>query len=117
MAVGARRDLDDKYRELRRPRKVRLLCNGDGHYRGKRISVVPHRYVSFNDLLTDFTNQLNGVQLPYGVRRVYTPVGGTRVKDIDQLQDGQAYVCAGFEPFKAIKYVDEDSAANNGKLL
>ena len=115
--VGSRREYDEKYRELRRPRKIRLLCNGDSHFRGKRISILPHRYMAFNDLLTDLTNQLNGVQLPYGVRHVYTPVGGTKVRDIDQLQDGQSYVCAGFEAFKAIKYTDEENVANNGMYL
>lgn len=104
-----------KLRDLRRPRKLRLMCNGNSHYKGKRVSIVPQKYRTFDDVLTDFTNQLvNGVQLPYGVRNIYTPVGGTHVKNIGQLLDGQSYVCAGFEKFKAIKYFYDDSLAKNG---
>ena len=47
------------------------------------------------------------VQLPYGVRQVFTPVGGHRVRDIEDLQDGGFYVCGGFENFKKIKYGGE----------
>ena len=37
------------------------------------------------------------VQLPYGVRQIFTPVGGRKIRDIDELQDGRHYVCGGFE--------------------
>ena len=47
------------------------------------------------------------VQLPYGVRQLFTPVGGHRVRDIEDLQDGGFYVCGGFENFKKIKYGGE----------
>ncbi|ELT91300.1 hypothetical protein CAPTEDRAFT_217545 [Capitella teleta] len=65
-------------------------------------------YLSFNDLLNDLTDKLlNKVQLPYGVRQIFTPVSGQRINDIEQLQDGQAYVCAGFENFKSVQYGKE----------
>lgn len=61
--------------------------------------------MTFNDLLSDLTGKLpTTVQLPYGVRNIYTPVGGHKVRDIEDLQDGQSYVCAGFEAFKGLKY-------------
>ena len=102
----AHRDVTDaKYRDLRRPRKIRFFCNGDRFFKGKRLYVTPHRYLTFNDLLNDLTGKLPGtVHLPYGVRQIYTPVGGRRVKEIEDLQDGQNYVCAGFETFRPIKY-------------
>ena len=99
---------EDKYRELRRPRKVTFYCNGDRYFKGKKLSITPHRYLTFNDLLNDLTDKLpTGVPLPYGVRQIYTPVAGKRVKDIEELQDGESYVCAGFEPFKSIRYGGE----------
>ena len=102
----AHRDVtDDRYRDLRKPRKVKFYCNGDRYFKGKKIFVTPHRYLTFNDLLNDLTGKLPGtVQLPYGVRQIYTPVGGRKVRDIDELQDGKHYVCAGFETFKPIPY-------------
>ncbi|CAE1321627.1 DCLK3 [Acanthosepion pharaonis] len=37
-------------------------------------------------------------------RRIFTPLAGENIKNIEELQDGKSYVCAGFEPFKAVKY-------------
>ena len=99
---------EERYRDLRRPRKVVFYCNGDRYFKGKRLNITPHRYLTFNDLLFDLTGKLpGGVHLPYGVRQIYTPLGGRRVKDIEDLQDGSSYVCAGFEPFKTIRYGTE----------
>ena len=102
----AHRDVtDERYRDLRRPRKVRFFCNGDRYFKGKKIYVTPHRYLSFNDMLNDLTGKLPGsVNLPYGVRQIFTPDGGHRIRDIEELQDGQDYVCAGFEGFRQMKY-------------
>ncbi|KAJ8311082.1 hypothetical protein KUTeg_011368 [Tegillarca granosa] len=96
---------DDRYRDLRRPRKLRFFINGDRFFKGKKLYVTPHRYHHFNDLLTDLTGKLPPVNLPFGVRQIYTPYTGHRITDIEQLSDGEQYVCAGFEGFKSnIKY-------------
>ncbi|KAK7482095.1 hypothetical protein BaRGS_00026679 [Batillaria attramentaria] len=96
---------DERYRDLRRPRKVRFFVNGDRFFKGKKLYITPHRYYNFNDLLNDLTGKLpSSLNLPYGVRQIFTPVGGRRVSDIEDLQDGETYVCAGFEGFKTIKY-------------
>lgn len=100
---------DDRYRDLRRPRKVKFYCNGDRYFKGKRLFITPHRYLTFNDLLNDLTGKLpSSIPLPYGVRSIYTPCGGKKIKDIEELQDGGQYVCAGFEPFKSIQYGKEE---------
>lgn len=102
----AHRDvIDDRYRDLRRPRKVRFYVNGDRYFKGKKLYITPHRYFNFNDLLNDLTGKLpSNLSLPYGVRQIFTPSSGRRVVDIEDLQDGHAYVCAGFEGYKPIKY-------------
>ena len=105
----AHRDVtDDRYRDLRRPRKVRFYCNGDRFFKGKKIYVTPHRYLSFNDMLNDLTGKLPAsVNLPYGVRQIFTMDGGHRIRDIEELQDEQSYVCAGFEGYRTMKYGSE----------
>ena len=105
----AHRDVtDSRYRDLRRPRKVRFYCNGDRYFKGKRLYITPHRYLTFNDMLNDLTQKLPGsVNLPYGVRQIFTPDGTKRIRHMEELQDGEAYVVAGFEPFKHIKYGTE----------
>lgn len=102
----AHRDItDERYHNLRRPRKVRFYVNGDRYFKGKRMYITPHRYLNFNDLLNDLTGKLpNSVSLPYGVRQIFTPNQGQRILEIEDLQDGEAYVCAGFEGFKGLKY-------------
>ena len=102
----AHRDVtDDRYRDLRRPRKVRFFVNGDRYFKGKKLYITPHRYFNFNDLLNDLTGKLpSSLSLPYGVRQIFTPASGRRVVDIEDLQDGHAYVCAGFEGYKPVKY-------------
>lgn len=96
---------DERYRDLRKPRRVRFFCNGDRYFKGKKMFITPHRYLTFNDLLNDLTGKLpSTVHLPYGVRHIYSPTGGTKIRDIEQLQDGENYVVAGFEQFKQIRY-------------
>ena len=84
---------------------MKFFVNGDRYFRGKKIYVTPNRYYNFNDLLNDLTGKLpSNLNLPYGVRQIFTPVSGRRVFDIEDLSDGETYVCAGFEGFKMIKY-------------
>lgn len=92
-------------RAVRRPRKVHVYCNGDRFFRGKLVHLNLNRYRNFNDLLNDLTGKLpNTMHLTYGVRQIFTPVTGRKIRDISQMQDGQEYVCAGFETFKPMKY-------------
>ncbi|XP_070546440.1 LOW QUALITY PROTEIN: serine/threonine-protein kinase DCLK1-like [Ptychodera flava] len=92
---------EDQFLELRRPRKITFYRNGDRYYPGKKIRITPHRYLTFNDLLGDLTKSIS---LPYGVRRIYTPTTGRTITDVEDLQDGQSYVCASFERFRKMKY-------------
>lgn len=101
----------DRYQqsEARRPKKIVFFCNGNRYFKGKKLYITPHRYVTFNDLLSDLTGKLpSSSSLPYGVRQIYTPSGGRKIRDVDELQDGKSYVCAGFETFKTLKYGEVD---------
>lgn len=86
---------------LRKPRRVTFFKNGDRYFGGKTVTIRPNKYFSFKELMNDLNRN---VDLPYGVRRVYTPVGGREIYHIDQLVDGESYVCASFEPFKQARY-------------
>lgn len=86
-----------------RSKRITFFKNGDQYFSGKTVNILPNRYVTFRDLMNDLNRS---VDLPYGVRRIYTPNGGREVKKIDDLNDGQSYVCASFEPFRSVKYGD-----------
>ena len=101
-----------KMLDRKKPRKVLFYKNGDRYFVGKNVTITPNRYFSFRDLMNDLNKS---VDLPYGVRRVYTPVNGHEIYNIDELHDGSSYVCASFEPFRPTKYGD-GSKPWNGNL-
>lgn len=86
---------------IKKSRRITFYKNGDRYFGGKTITVAPNR--SLKELMTDLNRS---VDLPYGVRRLYTPVNGSEVYDIDELVDGSSYVCASFEPFRPARYGD-----------
>ncbi|CAG5129192.1 unnamed protein product, partial [Candidula unifasciata] len=95
----------DRSKNPRRARKLRFYVNGDRYFRGKKISITPNHYCNFNDLLGDLTGKLSSnLNLHYGVRQIFTPRAGRKVHNIEELVDGEAYVCAGFEAFRMVKY-------------
>ena len=85
----------------RKSKRVTFFKNGDRYFTGKTVNIGPNR--SLKELMSDLNRS---VDLPYGVRRIYTPVNGTEVYNIDELNDGSNYVCASFEPFRPTKYGD-----------
>lgn len=98
----------DSLRADRRPQRLLLFCNGANYFKGKSVIVNTKQYRNFGDFLSDMTNRLpNTLPLAHGVRQVFTPVRGTRVRQLSQLQDGESYVCAGFETFKPVGYGDQ----------
>jgi hypothetical protein len=100
-------DSEQQQQQLRefkvRAKRITFFKNGDQYFTGKTVNIIPNRYVTFTDLMNDLNRT---VDLPYGVRRIYTPNGGSEVKRIGDLNDGQSYVCASFEPFRSVKYGD-----------
>ena len=97
----------------RKSRRVTFYKNGDKYFIGKLITITPQKYFSFKELMTELNRC---VDLPYGVRRVYSPVSGRELHDIEDLVDGSSYVCASFEPFKATKYGDSSEKLWNAHI-
>ncbi|XP_026725930.1 serine/threonine-protein kinase GA29083 [Trichoplusia ni] len=89
----------------RKAKRVRFFRNGDKFYSGVIIPVLPERYRSFDSLTADLTRVLvDNVTLPSGVRTIYS-LEGRKIGKLDDLEDGQSYVCSGFgEPFKRLDY-------------
>jgi len=83
------------------PRKITLFRNGDRYFTGKQIAVTPQNYINLRHLLQELSSTID---LPYGVRRLFTPHHGAEITDINVLKDGASYVCASFEPFQKIDY-------------
>lgn len=99
--------LNDGLQPERRPQRLYLFCNGNRHFRGKVVLVNMRQYRNFGDFLSDVTNRLQPtLPLAHGIRQVFTPVNGRRLRRLSDLEDGRSYVCAGFETFKPMPYED-----------
>lgn len=82
-------------------RTIQLFRNGDRYFVGKRIGVRTEDYSDLREFLHDLSE---AIDLPYGVRRLFTPDQGSEVTDVNILEDGASYVCASFEPFLKLDY-------------
>ncbi|XP_046967507.1 serine/threonine-protein kinase GA29083 [Vanessa cardui] len=100
-----RRNVMVRSQPARKAKRIRFFRNGDKFYSGVIIPVLPERYRSFDSLTADLTRVLvDNVTLPSGVRTIYS-LEGRKVGKLDDLEDGQSYVCSGFgEPFKRLDY-------------
>ncbi|XP_055477671.1 doublecortin domain-containing protein 2C [Psammomys obesus] len=85
------------------PAKTILVYrNGDQFYVGRKFVFSRRRVANFEALLEQLTEQ---VEVPFGVRRLYTPTQGHQVLGLDTLQAGGKYVAAGRERFKKLDYI------------
>jgi hypothetical protein len=82
-------------------RKITLFRNGDRYFPGKQIAITPQNYSSLGQFLQELSTTID---LPYGVRRLFTPNNGSEITDVNIIKDGASYVCASFEPFQKLEY-------------
>lgn len=83
------------------PAKTILVYrNGDQFYVGRKFVFSRRRVANFEALLEQLTEQ---VEVPFGVRRLYTPTHGHQVLGLDAVQTGGKYVAAGRERFKKLE--------------
>ena len=83
------------------PMVARFVKNGDKFFEGVKINVSIKSIRSWEVLLSELSHRID---LPAGVRNIYTPIRGHRVTDLSQLKHRQTYVCASTEPFRKIDY-------------
>lgn len=113
----------------KKAKKIRFYRNGDRYFKGIVYAVSQERFRSIEALLADLTRSLSdNVNLPQGVRTIYTMDGTTKITSVEQLVEGkvllcpdevrlvvlmscmyvvfpgQSYVCASVEPYKKVDY-------------
>ncbi|XP_051468049.1 doublecortin domain-containing protein 2 isoform X2 [Apus apus] len=85
-------------------KSVLVYRNGDPFFPGRRIVIHEKKVSNFEVFLKEVTG---GVKAPFGaVRNIYTPRGGHRVRQLEELQSGEQYVAGGKEAFKKLNYLD-----------
>ncbi|CAJ1065092.1 serine/threonine-protein kinase DCLK1-like isoform X1 [Xyrichtys novacula] len=89
----------------KKAKKIRFYRNGDRYFKGIVYAISQEKFRSLEALLADLTRSLSdNVNLPQGVRTIYTIDGMTKIASMDQLVEGESYVCASIEPFKKLDY-------------
>ncbi|KMY87163.1 serine/threonine-protein kinase GD17699 [Drosophila simulans] len=89
----------------RKALRIKFYRNGDRFYPGITIPVSNERYRSFERLFEDLTRLLEeNVKIPGAVRTIYN-MCGKKITSLDELEDGQSYVCScNNENFKKVEY-------------
>ncbi|XP_055975118.1 serine/threonine-protein kinase DCLK2 isoform X2 [Sorex fumeus] len=89
----------------KKAKKARFYRNGDRYFKGLLCAISSDRFRSFDALLIELTRSLSdNVNLPQGVRTIYTIDGSRKVTSLDELLEGESYVCASNEPFRKVDY-------------
>ncbi|KAG9480057.1 hypothetical protein GDO78_011853 [Eleutherodactylus coqui] len=89
----------------RKAKKVRFYRNGDRYFKGLPYAVSSERFRSFDALLMELTRSLSdNVSLPQGVRCIYTLDGSKKISSLEELQEGESYVCASNESYRKVDY-------------
>ena len=84
-----------------KPIVVTFVRNGDRFFEGVKVNITQRNMRSWENLLSELSRR---IELPAGVRNIYTPEGGHRIKSLSQLEHKKTYVCGSTEPFKRIDY-------------
>ena len=101
-SLQRRESIISSYRSgLYDPKVVTFVKNGDKHFEGVKINVSQRNFRSLDVLLSELSRC---IELPAGVRNIYTPQGGHRVTNLSQFEHKKTYVCASTEPFKRMDY-------------
>ncbi|XP_048365116.1 serine/threonine-protein kinase DCLK2 isoform X2 [Sphaerodactylus townsendi] len=89
----------------KKAKKARFYRNGDKYFKGLVYPISSDRFRSFEALLVELTRTLSdNVHLPQGVRAIYTIDGSRKLTSLDELVEGESYVCASNEPFRKVDY-------------
>uniref|UniRef100_A0A3B5AZ84 Serine/threonine-protein kinase DCLK2 n=1 Tax=Stegastes partitus TaxID=144197 RepID=A0A3B5AZ84_9TELE len=89
----------------KRAKKVRFYRNGDRYFKGLVYAVSSDRFRSYDALLMELTRSLaDNLHLPQGVRTIYSIDGSRRISSMDELVEGECYVCASSEPYRKVDY-------------
>ncbi|KAM7374258.1 hypothetical protein PAMP_006926 [Pampus punctatissimus] len=89
----------------KKAKKVRFYRNGDRYFKGIVYAVANDRFRTFDALLADLTRSLSDhINLPQGVRFIFTIDGLRKISTLDELEEGESYVCASENFYKKVDY-------------
>lgn len=72
-------------------KRISFYKSGDPQFGGVRVVVNPRSFKTFDALLDNLSRK---VPLPFGVRNISTPRGRHSITKLEELEDGESYVCS-----------------------
>lgn len=72
-------------------KRISFYKSGDPQFGGVRVVVNPRSFKTFDALLDSLSRK---VPLPFGVRNISTPRGRHSITCLEQLEDGESYLCS-----------------------
>ncbi|KAM6171655.1 oxygen-regulated protein 1 isoform 2-T2 [Erethizon dorsatum] len=85
-------------------KRISFYKSGDPQFGGVRVVVNPRSFKTFDALLDNLSKK---VPLPFGVRNISTPRGRHSITRLEDLEDGESYLCS---HSKKVQPVDLDKA-------
>lgn len=77
----------------KKAKKVRFYRNGDRYFKGIVYAVASDRFRTFDALLADLTRSLSDhINLPQGVRFIFSIDGSRKVTSLDELEEGKNHL-------------------------
>lgn len=94
------------FNNVKRAKKVVFYRNGDMFFKGMIYAVSHDRFRTFESLLAELTESPMGDKnvMPNGVRHMFSMDGSRKITSIEELEDGEGYVCASTAFFKKMNY-------------
>uniref|UniRef100_A0AC35F937 Doublecortin domain-containing protein n=1 Tax=Panagrolaimus sp. PS1159 TaxID=55785 RepID=A0AC35F937_9BILA len=88
-------------------KRVRFYRNGDQFFKGIWYAVSADRFRSLKVLMEELNRLLaDSINLPHGVRHIFTLDGMMTLDSVEQFKDGQSYVCSSSETYKPLNYLN-----------
>ncbi|XP_042901484.1 serine/threonine-protein kinase DCLK1 [Parasteatoda tepidariorum] len=108
-AQGSMRTSLKKLNREKKAKKVSFFRNGDKFFKGLLYVLSVEKVRSFDVLLEDLTRVLvDKVNLPKGVRYIFTIDGKDKILALDQLVEGDSYVCSSTDHFIKLDYLKNE---------
>ncbi|KAL8612917.1 hypothetical protein ACOMHN_034994 [Nucella lapillus] len=103
-----------KVSEGKRAKKVRFYRNGDRFFKGMVYAVSPERFRTFESLMAELTSSpvCDKNVMPQGVRHMFTVDGSKKITTLEDLEEGESYVCASTDIFRRMDYTRACSSPN-----
>lgn len=103
----------------KRARRVRFYRNGDRFFKGMVYAVSTERFRTFESLLSSLTASAvcDSKVMPNGVRHIFSADGTRHVDSLDQLEEGESYVCASTDVFRSLDYCKNEEPDWNQRMF